>query len=81
MILNDRVQDKLSSFNTWVAGIKHFLLNNVWCLMAISVTVLQNENSKIISSQKLGLPGRLQIDYDLFNPSKAYHDLNNIPQN
>ena len=81
MILNDRVQDKLSGFDTLVPGIKHFLLNNVRCLMAISITVLQNENSKIIPSSKLGLPGRLELDDDLFNPSSVYHDLNNIHQN
>lgn len=83
MILNDRMQDKLCSFDSWVSDTKHFLLNNFYvrCPTAISITVLQNGNRKIIPSWKLELAGRLQIDYDLFNPSRVYNDLNNIPQN
>ena len=31
MILSDRVQDKMSCFDTWVPDIQHFLSDNVWC--------------------------------------------------
>ena len=52
MTLNDRVQDKMSGFDTWVLDIQHFLSDNIQCPTTILIPEqLQDKKSGKVKSR------------------------------
>ena len=59
MTLNDRVQDKMSGFDTWVLDIQHFLSDNIQCPTTISIPeqLQDKKNGKVKSRNSLKKKG------------------------